>query len=93
MRLEPCCPETRMSEEARSAMSIPEADRFICRHLCSKQMYVFGADAIDPRSHDSSTHQYWCNQTMQVVGPDGGFVHVEECTSERNCFESEDDEG
>lgn len=61
----------------------------VCRKLRTKQSFLpmFDAEnqAQDWRRGDSSTAVYWCTQTMECAGPDGGLVHATLCGEDRAC--------
>jgi len=40
-------------------------------------------DILDPSNH------CWCRRTMQVIGPDGGLVRPQKCSSKRGCYTSQ----
>ncbi|MEW6745524.1 MAG: hypothetical protein AB1486_22455 [Planctomycetota bacterium] len=69
--------------------------RFLCRHLYTKAMGVFGAGCVpsgpkdpDPCSaHTMDVGYAWCNRTLRAIGPDDCPVLPEECIEGRPCFE------
>ena len=59
----------------------------VCRLLRTKT--GFGSmqpGAPDWRSGDSTTAVYWCLQTMETAGIDGGYAHPHTCGEVRSCF-------
>ena len=58
-----------------------------CKHLRHKSMYVPADNRPVEQVQDSGTAVFWCNRTMGVVGPDGGFCSAEDCKENRKCFE------
>ncbi|HEY3328729.1 MAG TPA: hypothetical protein VGK19_01805 [Capsulimonadaceae bacterium] len=60
----------------------------LCRELRSKKVLTMDTipmSAADVR--DASGH-CWCRVTMQPVGPDGEFVHADDCVPGRSCYVS-----
>ena len=71
-----------MNEE-RARVALP----VVCRSLRTKM--AFGSlvsDAPDWRLGEATTAAYWCLQTMEAAGPDGGFAHAQRCREGRRCF-------
>ena len=60
--------------------------RAICQNLRTKALYVPGGN-LENLAETNPFSNYWCNCTMQVVGPDDRFVSPEECKGARSCFE------
>ncbi len=60
-----------------------------CRGLRSKKFFLRDQLLATEAAHylDASNH-CWCFHTQQVIGPDGGLVHPEDCTAARGCYES-----
>ena len=59
----------------------------VCRSLRTKT--GFGSlqpGAPDWRRGDSTTAVYWCLQTMETAGIDGGYAHPHTCREGRECF-------
>ena len=59
----------------------------VCRLLRTKT--GFGSmqpGAPDWRTGDSTTAVYWCLQTMETAGIDGGYAHPHTCGEGRSCF-------
>jgi hypothetical protein len=59
-----------------------------CCEIRSKKTFTLAtvpvkeSDVLDPSGH------CWCRLTMQVVGPDGGFVSPKHCGPDRGCYKS-----
>jgi hypothetical protein len=66
----------------------PEADlgADVCRHLRCKMFYVKGRDGCDLTTA-STTAQYICLRSQQVLGPDDRPVGPGQCARARRCFE------
>ena len=62
-----------------------------CMHLRTKKMYYEEYDDGTGTAGTGANANYWCSQTMGVIGPDDGFVGKRECVRGRNCFRSVDD--
>ena len=62
-----------------------------CLHLRTKKMYYEEYDDGSGTAGTGANANYWCSQTMGVIGPDDGFVGKRECVRGRNCFRSVDD--
>ncbi len=62
-----------------------------CLHLRTKKMYYEEYDDGTGTAGTGANANYWCSQTMGVIGPDDGFVGKRECVRARNCFRSVDD--
>ena len=57
-----------------------------CRLIRSKWMFIDSEpDPTVPRSGESIC---WCVHTQKCIGPDGQVVTLENCNSERACFEA-----
>jgi hypothetical protein len=69
-----------MAEKAVSLFNKP-----ICQRLRTKALYVPGGGLQNLTETNPNSH-YWCNCTMQVVGPDGRFVSPDNCKNFRSCF-------
>ena len=66
----------------------PEADlgADVCRHLRTKMFYVKGPEGCDLTT-TSTTAQYSCLRTHDVLGPDEAPVCPDDCKRGRGCFE------
>jgi hypothetical protein len=51
--------------------------------------FVVGREHVDLRS-SGPTAQYWCSQTVTVLGPDDFYCAPEVCQPGRACFEPEE---
>jgi len=60
-------------------------DKPICQHLRTKALYIPGGSLQNLAETNPNSH-YWCNCTMQVVGPDSRFVSPDNCKQTRTCF-------
>ena len=61
------------------------AMRLQCRRMRSKSMfYQSEPDPTVPRMNDGF---YWCNHTMNCLGPDGEVADQDSCKPGRDCFE------
>jgi hypothetical protein len=61
-----------------------------CRYLRSKGMYVYTDDtaAEDQADHDNTI--FWCQKTLNDIGPDQGFVGRDDCReTSRGCYEAD----
>jgi hypothetical protein len=58
-----------------------------CRHIFCKGMGIFGDDYRTPVDDLDRTNDFWCQQTLNVLGPDNGLVMLSRCTAERSCHE------
>ena len=69
------------------AQMAPPRSRYCCE-IRSKKVYTLTtvptkeSDLLDASGH------CWCRVTMQVVGPDGGYVSPKHCGPERGCYKS-----
>jgi hypothetical protein len=59
-----------------------------CIHLCCKTMY-YRPDERPGRLHTSDTQTYWCDKTLERVGPDGEIATPTVCDQARRCFQGE----
>lgn len=56
-----------------------------CHRLRCKEMFI---DTGEPfRMEHSGSGIYWCSHTQNCLGPDGEYVHTEECKPGRKCYE------
>lgn len=80
-------PTDILQSPARASESGPAP---VCRKLRTKQAFLalVGADGEQRLWHkgDGSTAVYWCLQTMECAGIDGGLVHATECGPQRACY-------
>jgi hypothetical protein len=61
----------------------------VCRFLRTKTSFgTRPPDGPDWRQGNSTTAVYWCLETMETAGADGGFAHAHRCREGRSCFES-----
>lgn len=59
----------------------------VCRLLRTKTSFgSIQPGAPDWQSGDSMTATYWCLQTMETAGLDGGYAHAHTCREGRSCF-------
>lgn len=66
-----------------------ESEVGVCPRLRTKTAFGAQVGHADWRSGDSSTATYWCLETMQTFGPDGGVAHAHACRAGRKCFQAE----
>ena len=57
-----------------------------CRLIRSKWMFIDAEP--DPTVPRSGTSICWCVHTQKCMGPDGQVVTLQNCNSERPCFEA-----
>lgn len=67
------------------AKPLPLFSRPICQYLRTKAIYIPGGNLQNLVETNPESH-YWCNCTMQVVGPDDRFVAPDACKQSRSCF-------
>jgi hypothetical protein len=64
-------------------------NRKISRNRCSnlrwKGLYIDAS--CNPEDHYSNDSAMWCQQTFQIVGPDGRIVDEFECSPARDCYD------
>ncbi len=68
-----------------AATTLSGLKQTLCQHLRTKALYVPGGN-VQNLAETNPFSNYWCNCTMQVVGPDDGFVSPEACKRSRSCF-------
>ncbi len=56
-----------------------------CARLCAKSMY-YRPDERPGLLHYSDTQHYWCNVTMDSLGPDDSDASPNVCQPGRSCF-------
>ena len=56
-----------------------------CKHLRTKKMYIPAQYTQPGMLERSDTAVYWCICTARDTGPDGGLVHLDTCTPDREC--------
>ncbi len=57
-----------------------------CTHLRCKSLYYSGIERPG-LLHESDAMTYWCNETQESVGCDGGDTDPFVCQSGRDCCE------
>lgn len=58
-----------------------------CKFLSCKSMLVYGEDFESDPEYQEGYTEFWCENTGQSIGPDGGTVSLDECRDpERSCF-------
>ena len=65
----------------------------VCAMLRTKTAvggYVLEDDDTQWHEGASSTAVYWCLKTMDMAGPDDGFVHPHSCRSDRACYRADE---
>ena len=60
-----------------------------CVRLCCKSM-SYRPDERPGLLHYSDTHTYWCNVTMDPLGPDQTDANPKLCQPHRSCHRSEE---
>jgi hypothetical protein len=66
-------------------MAMEKLGREVCRRLRSKGMFIEAEP--DPTVPNTSDGFYWCTQTQNCLGPDGGVADKLRCRAGRGCFE------
>ncbi len=59
-----------------------------CASLRSKKFFMLDSLATDAHQYLDASNHCWCRETQQVVGPDGGRVHPNQCVPRRACYSS-----
>jgi hypothetical protein len=75
--------------EAPLKQDVALEDVPVCKKLRTKMYFVVGREHVDLRS-SGPTAQYWCSQTVTVLGPDDFYCAPEVCQPGRACFEPEE---
>ena len=65
--------------------ALPIFNRPICQYLRTKAIYIPGGNLQNLVENNPGSH-YWCNCTMQDIGPDDQFVSPDACKQSRPCF-------
>lgn len=73
----------KQNEQQSLALESP-----MCRDLRSKKYFTLKSLPMTPADILDLSNHCWCRQTMQVIGPDGGLVRPEKCSSKRGCYKS-----
>jgi len=60
-----------------------------CIRLCCKSM-MYRLDERPGLLHYSDTQPYWCNVTMDPLGPDRAHVSPKVCQPGRSCYCAEE---
>ena len=60
----------------------------VCGELRSKKFFMLDTIPTKPEDYFDPSGHCWCRLTMQVVGPDGGFVSPKHCGPDRGCYKS-----
>jgi len=60
-----------------------------CVRLCCKSM-TYRPDERPGLLHTSDTQLYWCNVTMDPLGPDDGHAHPKSCQPGRSYCTAEE---
>ena len=66
--------------------ALPIFNRPICPEPPGRRQFTFRAAICRTLLKNNPGSHYWCNCTMQVVGPDDQFVSPDACKQSRNCF-------
>lgn len=61
----------------------------VCKCLRTKKMFVpeQEAEAFSEQTEPGAEAFYWCNRTLNGIGPDDKPAHVHTCVQGRSCFE------
>jgi hypothetical protein len=59
-----------------------------CGSLRSKKFFMLDTVATSADQYLDASNHCWCRETQQVIGPDGGRVHPDQCGSSRSCYSS-----
>jgi hypothetical protein len=59
-----------------------------CGELRSKKFFMLNKMPTEAAHYLDDADHCWCYVTQQVIGPDGGKVHPQQCTSGRGCYKS-----
>jgi hypothetical protein len=65
---------------------VPESP--FCSALRSKKFFLVDAMPTEAEHYLDASNHCWCRLTQQVIGPDGGGVHPEQCVAGRSCYSS-----
>lgn len=77
-------------------MTLPIVDNVtspVCSMLRTKTAFgTYVTDGDDSEWHEgtSSTAVYWCLKTMDMAGPDDGFVDPHACRAGRACYRADE---
>ena len=59
-----------------------------CRHLASKKLVFQTRPPVsDEEILDASGHT-WCQESQEVIGPDGDTCSTMDCHADRSCFQA-----
>jgi hypothetical protein len=67
---------------------LPVIQTPFCGDLRSKKFFLRDQIATNADDYLDASGHCWCYHTMQVVGPDGGFVEPVSCVPGRSCYRS-----
>ena len=59
-----------------------------CGSLRSKKFFMIDTVATSAEQYLDASNHCWCRETQQVIGPDGGRVHPNQCGRSRSCYSS-----
>ncbi len=59
-----------------------------CGELRSRKYFMLSKMPTEVSDYLDDADHCWCYVTQQVIGPDGGKVHPQRCTSGRGCYRS-----
>ena len=59
-----------------------------CGSLRSKKFFMLDMMATEAEQYLDASNHCWCRETQQVIGPDQGSVHPEQCVPGRSCYSS-----
>lgn len=70
------------------SVAAPVFNSPFCGELRSKNYFLLDVLPTSAEQYLDPSGHCWCFMTHQVVGPDGGKVHPNRCTSDRRCYKS-----
>jgi hypothetical protein len=64
----------------------------LCLSLCCKKLYMITDDReLALEDFDTAGYEnFWCRHTMTETGPDGGWVRLEHCAPNRECYQADE---
>jgi hypothetical protein len=68
----------------RTGIARIDQDTDRCLNLCWKGMYI--PSEWDPTVQHCNDRAFWCQKTMQPLGPDGKPVDDYGCNETRGCY-------
>jgi hypothetical protein len=78
-----------MADESIETLAKPEPIQSpFCGSLRSKKFFLLDGLATEAEQYLDAANHVWCCETQQVIGPDNGRVHPDQCTPGRSCYSS-----